>query len=449
MKITIRTKLLLASLSLLVLPWLGYRYIQGLEAYLRKAQEQQLLDRVAIMAAVMNGQTTPLTSTTSVDGPLARNHIYARPLGSPIQVDGYVDDWRLYGDRRQRLGDASHNQDLEVHYALGVRQEFLYLFFEVRDDRIVYRRPKETRADRSDHLRISLWDRDGQFKRYRLDTLSPGWVNAYLMPVRENDNTPQSPEPRIKAEWQEVAGGYDLEVRIPVAMIGGRFAVAIADVDDADTGSVENIACNGDTEKRDGLATIALPTAELDGLLQRLQRPMSRIWLVDDDYRVVALANNMTADDPRDDPYLTPAQTAPFTSGDIIRLFYRLLLEQPPHSIKDHLSSASRFDDTAVVQALAGEAYAVHRVGENHTGQRDQQRGLVPWIGMQYELGYQGQVEHTTDGDCDQGQGEQFGFPDGQWRQSNPARSDQHEAEHAEDDPGTVGVENEIKRIAD
>ena len=361
MRISIRTKLLLVSLSLLVLPWLGYQYVQGLEGYLRSAQEQQLLDRIAIMAATMNDRPAPfLLPPPPADIPAAHTHLYARPLQSPIQVDGYPDDWRLYADRRQRLGGADSPQDLDVHYSLGVWQKYLYLFFEVHDDHIVYRSPTSHRTDRSDHLRISLWDRNGKFNRYRLSTIAPGWVHTYIMPAQNRHGLPLGVEPRIRAQWQEVAGGYDVELRIPLDMVGKRIAFAVADVDDAASGSVKTLLSIGDTERRDGLGTIALPNAETEQILERLQRPLSRIWLVDSNYRVVGLADNMSDDDTGDDSNPAAPNTSS-TSGDFMPLFYRLLLDQPTHSVRDRLSSASRFDDPAVVQALAGKAAVSRR----------------------------------------------------------------------------------------
>lgn len=354
MKISIRAKLLLVSLSLLVLPWLGYQYVQGLEGYLRSAQEQQLLDRVAIMAAMMNGSQAPfLLPPPPAEGPAARTHLYARPLQSPIQVDGYPDDWRLYADRRQHLGGAGNPRDLDVHYSLGVGQKFLYLLFEVRDDHIVYRPPASRRTDRNDHLRISLWDRNRRFMRYRISPIAPGRVHTYLMPTKKHNGLPRGIEPRIKAQWQEVSGGYDVELRIPCDMVGERIAFAVADVDDAG-GRVKTLVGNGDTEHRDGLGTIALPDPDTQRILERLQRPLSRIWLVDRDYRVVGLADSMTHDDSGDEADTGAPPNASPGSDDFMPLFYRLLLDQPAHSVNDRLSSASRFNDPAVVQALAG-----------------------------------------------------------------------------------------------
>lgn len=354
MKISIRAKLLLVSLSLLVLPWLGYQYVQGLEGYLRSAQEQQLLDRVAIMAAMMNGHQAPfLQLPPPADSPAAHAHLYARPLQSPIQVDGYADDWRLYTDRRLRLGGAENPRDLDVHYSLGVWKRYLYLFFEVRDDHIVYRPPAGRRTDRNDYLRISLWDRNGRFTRYRISPIAPGWVHTYIMPGAQHNGLPQGIEPRIKAQWQEVSGGYDVELSVPLDMIGEHIAFAVADVDDAG-GRVKTLVGNGDTEHRDGLGTIALPDPDTEQILERLQRPLSRIWLVDRDSRVVGLADSMAGDETGDHADTAAAPDASSDTGDFMPLFYRLLLDQPAHSVKDRLSSASRLDDPAVVRALAG-----------------------------------------------------------------------------------------------
>ncbi|MEJ2652972.1 MAG: proteobacterial dedicated sortase system histidine kinase [Gammaproteobacteria bacterium] len=362
MRISIRNKLLLASLSLLVLPWLGYQYVQGLEAYLRSAQDQQLLDRVAIMAAMMNDRQAPFSlPPPPADIPAADTHVYVRPLHSPIQVDGYPDDWRPYADRRLRLGGAAAAQDLEVHYSLGVWHKYLYLLFEIHDDHIVYRPPTSHRTDRSDHLRISVLDRNGRFRRYRISTIAPGWVHTYIMPAKERHGLPLGVEPRIKAQWQEVAGGYDVELRIPLNMVGERIAFAVADVDDPASGTVKTLISNGDTEKRDGLGTIALPSAATEQILQRLQRPLSRIWLVDRDHRVVGLADNMSGEDLGEDDNEATASNTSSSSDDFVPLLYRLLLDQPAHRVRDRLSSASRFDDPAVTRALAGKAAVSRR----------------------------------------------------------------------------------------
>ena len=352
-KITLRTKLLLASLSLLVLPWLGYQYIQGLESYLRSAQEQRLLDRVAIIASIMDDQQALFDYRSSITQPVkSESHLYVRPLHSPIQLDGYIDDWMIYEDREQVLDAEKNSPDLKVRYRLGVWKGFLYIFFQVTDDRVIYRQPESLRLDRSDHLRLGIQDREGVFRRYRLTTISPGWVSAYLMSDNLKQTLPLGPEFRIKGEWQEVPGGYNLEIRIPVEMIGNRLAFAIADVDDADIRTLEDVAANANTEKLDELGTIVIPTAQMEALLQRLQKPQSRVWVIDPGYRVIGLADELhKMDMDRTETYESKASTA---DTSVMHIIYRLLLDQPSSVFQDPFKSVSRFDNPAVESALAG-----------------------------------------------------------------------------------------------
>lgn len=363
-RFSIRAKLLLASLCLLIVPWLGYQYIQALEGYLRQAQEEKLLDRVSQLASLMrdrsdlfHGQPGP---ATAIDA-----HIYVRPLQSPIQLDGYDDDWDPYTDRRLTLGNE-HGNDLSVHYRAGVFRDYLYLLFEVSDDHVVYRRPDSLRLDKNDYLDIGIQDRDGVFRHFRLATISPGWINAYLL---ANDATrgvargavAQRTEYRIKGEWQEVAGGYNIEIRMPVDMIGGRIAFEVADVDDSATRVVEARVGNGDTEHPDGLGSIVMPSPAMEALLQRLQKPANRIWVIAPGYRVIGRAGSLelhTDDNASDFRYDRDAKTE---DTGFIQAFYRLLLDQPSIEVNDRLTSTSRLDVPAVRMALSGRAQVSRR----------------------------------------------------------------------------------------
>ncbi len=349
-RISIRAKLLLASLSLLVVPWLGYHYVQGLESWLRSAQEQRLLDRVAVVASVMDGQRALFKQRAAVI-PVrgAGAHIYVRPLRSAIQLDGYADDWIIYQDRERLLGDVD-SDDFRVRYRLGVWKDFLYVFLQISDDQVVYRRPDSLHVGRSDHLRIGFQDSQGRFKRYRLATISPGWVSAYRMPDDARKNLPLGSEFRIKGEWQEVPGGYNLEFRIPVDMLGDAFSLAVADVDDRAARKVEKITASANTERRKDLGTIVIPTADMESLLQRLQKKQSRIWVVDRVQRVIGLVDNLNQS------VLQQAPVGKEHTGfaEVMRVFYRLLLHQPGNTFHDSLLSASHLDDPAIASALSG-----------------------------------------------------------------------------------------------
>ena len=50
----IRSKLVFLSSFLLVIPWLGYQYILGMEDYLRRGQEQTVLGTAQALATALN-----------------------------------------------------------------------------------------------------------------------------------------------------------------------------------------------------------------------------------------------------------------------------------------------------------------------------------------------------------------------------------------------------------
>jgi len=360
----IRSKLLLASLSLLVIPWLGYHYIQTLESYLRDAHEEKLIDRVSIMAAVMSGQRELLNNRTTSTVERSQSHFYIRPLQTSIQLDGYIDDWRHYQNREQPLGQSSG--DLEVAQRIGHYKGHLYIVLRVKDDNVIYRSPRSLHLDRSDHIRISMLDSNGEFKRYQIATITPGWVNGYLMPSqrKHGDMLPLKPEPKIKGEWQYSNNGYTVELRIPLSMLGDRLAIAVADVDDATSGEIRNIVASANTEHPGQLGTIVIPDPQMEALLNRLQRPNQRIWVVDTSYRVIGIAGELHQSDD-DEPVEEPdAHKPPFLTA-VMRLFYHLILTQPGDNFDDPLSSASTLINPAVTTALSGTPAAYWQATQN------------------------------------------------------------------------------------
>ncbi len=360
----IRTKLLLASLTLLIIPWLGAQYIQNLEQYLRTAHEEKLLDRVSIMAAVVSGQRALLKGRAALTSPSdAQSHLYVRPLPAPIQLDGYIDDWRHYQDREQPLGATSG--DLHVLQRIGHRDGYLYIVLQVKDDRVIYRSPKSLRPDRADHLRISMLNGDGDFRRYQISAISPGRISAYSAPAQQKNGAPFSlkPEPRIKGEWQFSSGGYTVELRMPLTMIGQRFAIAVADVDDATSGEIRNIVASANTEQATGAGTIVIPSPQMASLLARLRTPHNRIWVIDNNQRVIGMSGHLIG--PGNLPADAAGEKKPSFLTVLVKLFYRLLLTQPDDRFTDRLSSASRLDNPAITAALSGTATSYWRTTEN------------------------------------------------------------------------------------
>ncbi|MBL1261070.1 MAG: proteobacterial dedicated sortase system histidine kinase [Thiotrichaceae bacterium] len=367
----IRGKLLLASLSLLIVPWLGAQYIQNLESYLREAHEEQLIGRISIMATVMGEQEKRLINQNHQTN-LEHNpsHLYVRPLNTAIQLDGYLDDWRHYQEREQPLGES--NGDLRVLQRIGHYQDHLYIALRVTDDHVIYRSPTSRRLDRADHIRISMIDHNGKFRRYQIATMTPGWVHAKLMPsphksspLSQNNsgNLPLRPETNIKGQWQFIKGGYTVELQIPLTMFNGRLAIAVVDVDDAATGAIKNLVANANTEQANELGTIVIPTPQMESLLARLTTAKNRVWIVDNNQRVIGMAGDLQQITSEQSQQHAPNDASLFSI--LMKLFYHITLEQPYGGFSDPLSSASRLDNPAIITALAGTAKTDWRATEN------------------------------------------------------------------------------------
>lgn len=374
-RFTLRSKLLVASLTLLIIPWIGFKYIQDMEAYLRSNQEKALTERASMLAAIMRGQLEFFSNApASINPNLNNNHLYVRSLNSPIQLDGYDIDWENYQQRTQIFDDnhllyrADNYQpgSLQLQQRVGIYKNYLYALFRVIDDKVIYRSPYSLRLDKSDYLEIALLDRQGQFKRYQLATTSPGWVNAHELEA--NNPIPVRTESRIKGEWQDQADGYTIELRIPVSMIGSHLSFTIADIDDNGTRDTVAIIGQNPTDSVEHLSTVMLPSQEVESLLKRITRPSSRIWVIDNAYRVIGVADNLQASSQTD-----LLQNRSLLEG-VLHLLYQAILRQPTEEFKDDLATASNLQGAAYQAALNGDATLFWR----HTP--DQQVNIVTAI---------------------------------------------------------------------
>ena len=228
---SVRFKLLLVSLTLMVIPWAGYRYIEETESFLRRAQENVLLGTAQAIATVLHNRHELFERVIQLKDTLSSpGNLYVHRLESPIQLDGYTEDWAELADRAEHFGPEYRLQgaedqpadSLSFDYLAGTYRGYLYVLLQVTDDRVVYRSANSRRLDRNDHLEIVLEEPGGTLARYLLATFSPGWVNAHRMPDDSTQPYPLRPEVRIKGEWQETENGYAVEIRIPESMLSRR-----------------------------------------------------------------------------------------------------------------------------------------------------------------------------------------------------------------------------------
>jgi len=361
-KLSIRSKLLLISAVLFIVPWIGVQYIQDMENFLRINQQNNLLGKAQIVAAVLQGQADIFQTHSGVINKQGKpvdtlndlTHLYVRPIKRAIQLDGYRDDWLDY-EEKSKVIKSIEPDTLEFSYYLASYNKYLYMVVEVKDDKLIYRKANSLSLDENDHLILKLRDKDGELKRYIVATQSPGWVNAHRMENQQGDWRAVAPELRIKGEWQETENGYNVEIRLPLSLFESGFSFFVADVDDSEIRKVKTILGEGNINDEPG--SIVIPSEKVEAMLRRVVRPESRTWIIDQSYRVLAVAGDIKQGGEAFGYTATQSETN--VQNDILNKmvssFYHLLLTQPAQNFKDELSSASYLKGEVVRLALSGQ----------------------------------------------------------------------------------------------
>ena len=86
--------LIIISLLLLVIPWLGYQYLVEMKDFLLKGQEKAQLLATQAIATVLHDRNDLFDLAENIPTSLVeQGSVYAYPLDVPIQIDGYLGDW--------------------------------------------------------------------------------------------------------------------------------------------------------------------------------------------------------------------------------------------------------------------------------------------------------------------------------------------------------------------
>jgi hypothetical protein len=237
LRLSIRAKMLLVSCVLLAIPGIAYRYAEELERILRENQETAVLNTARAIATALNDRPSMFVRAAADAASNSANAIVAYKLPQPIMLDGVLDDWLRQGVDLRALGrehvieqaDDAEVGSVSLWHASGVYDNELYAAFEIIDERIVYRNAEHPRADSADHVRIGLLTPWGELRRYVLATAGPGPVAAIQVPTDSGFAAVQ-PETRIQGFWKETPSGFNLELRLPRALVGARLGFAFADV---------------------------------------------------------------------------------------------------------------------------------------------------------------------------------------------------------------------------
>ncbi|MFC1602481.1 proteobacterial dedicated sortase system histidine kinase [Pseudomonadota bacterium] len=334
---SIRFKLLLVSLTLTAIPWTGYRYIQETEAFLRQGQEKVLLGTAQAVATVLHNR-----EELFIAGANSAQTLYVHHIDTPIQLDGYADDWTPY------LRNARHyktNSEFSVSNIIAQRGRHLYALFQVKDSHIVYHRPGSKQLKKNDHLLIAMEQPNGDIAHYQLATSAPGWINAY----RATNNIKET---RISGEWQEAEDGYTIEIRIPLRMLGKRLAFSIADVDDSSSRTIQSTIS---TNNAGQLGLLVTPSPVIEQIVNNLEHEDARIWVLDTQHGVLAQKGTLKQN-------TTQPENIRDESSSLLHNIFRLVLTQPTDFFEDTFSGTSRLQGLEIESALKGTPKTRRRI---------------------------------------------------------------------------------------
>ncbi|ALG67518.1 proteobacterial dedicated sortase system histidine kinase [Beggiatoa leptomitoformis] len=298
MILSIRSKVLLLSLTLLSVPYVGYEYVREMEIYLRENLETSLKDSAKAIASILNNKSDlfnrSLLDTVQAD-PFTKLPDY--PLRNAIQLDGNIEDWRDiidnvkdYGEEHLLYNNGTYTPNSSrFQFVMSKSKTHLFALFIVQDDKVIYRPSSGLNVEQGDHIEIILQEPDGRLYRHLIPPTNEGWVTGYKISSRNTYYIPDT-DSRIQAHWSITKKGYVVEVRIPLQIIGSdRMGFAVADVDDTEERTLRSLIGTSAIRNQDENKSIFVYEPEAENILTALGETAGRrVWVLDQQRRVLA-----------------------------------------------------------------------------------------------------------------------------------------------------------------
>ncbi|MAM71886.1 MAG: proteobacterial dedicated sortase system histidine kinase [Gammaproteobacteria bacterium] len=381
----IRVRLLLVSGFLLIIPWLGYQYILEMEEYLSRAQEQTVLGTARALATALS-ERPELFNDSSYSRATEGRDLYVYPVFYPLAIDdGNLLDWRDYQQYEQHYQEGSDSPNpansltsfrtgglvgdpLSFRLMLGEYNRSLYAYLRVIDENVVLRSQESLRVDRSDSLRLAVVSGDGVFERYVIAPYDDEFIYPYRISNDITDVSALQYEPRITGRWTRTAEGYEVELRLPLEMLGNKLGISVFDVDDMQQRSVAAIVSTSGINNAEALGTLRRPTPEIDRIVAAMGLSNSRVQVVDRSQRVL-----LSEGDIQNASGLVLDNSEQQNQGglwngirnSLLRPIYDQLLSQPTSSFVDELYQGGTLEGDHIISALRGVPNTTFRTLED------------------------------------------------------------------------------------
>jgi two-component system, OmpR family, sensor histidine kinase ChvG len=233
---SLRFRLLLLSSLTLILPWAGCQYARQMEEVLRNGQEGALLTTAQTLARVL------IADSDLVEQNFSRRHaahssgklFAAQLIASPL-LDGSIHDWP---QRPASLPTDPNAENLQ----LGIHGAALYVFLRTNDARVRYETPSNDEYSSgpvADRVLILTRDESGVARAWSVSAVAPGPVIARRATVDSPWKALPKEDTDVRGAWRETANGFDIELRIPLRLVGSGFIVTHLDDETAPPVEIE------------------------------------------------------------------------------------------------------------------------------------------------------------------------------------------------------------------
>ena len=339
-RITIRVKLLLLSIAMLSIPYVGFQYLRETERYFQSSLEDSLLAVAGALAVSLQNQSV-LFRSSSNENRMAYP-LFVHALNYPIHVDGYTDDWASYLEWFDRF--ANSNQELEpgrdevmFDIVVGEHGQYLYLVVQVVDESYVYQSGGMFEPNAADTVELVVRGENSERQSVYFGTAGPGPVTAYNIIENWDFSVARRPVNNIVGEWRETDEGYVVEVRLPQYLVNDAIGVVVHDKDSTYDRSIK-VSTSGAAENL-RLNTLLRTSAQLQQMIQRVGlKKGRRVWVINRTGQVLASGGTLASEHKR----------------GAINFLYTWVLPAASNSFEDDLRSASRLRGKEVLMALNG-----------------------------------------------------------------------------------------------
>lgn len=239
----LRTQMILAGALTLAVPVIGWQSVKQLDASLRQtrvdAQSLKVANaRIALAESDMLREV--MVASRSLSSPF---DLYAEQTRFPMFVDGYSDEWRNLNARARRFSASDSSDALSVR--LAKRDGRLFLFLDIKDDKVVYHKPPALLIDpaegesidpnellvNGDAIHLLYVDDSDESRHVLFRSEAPGPVQGLQATAEAYVTGFPATKVLYDAFWAATSDGFHLEISMPLPVASTHFGVAFVDRD--------------------------------------------------------------------------------------------------------------------------------------------------------------------------------------------------------------------------